>query len=106
MPRSRNRRIAFTLVELLVVIAIIAILISLLLPALGQARSAARTVACLSNERQWNFALNQYFADWKSYFPLAYEYQSFAKVGRPERTYVDILGNYFGITSLWTVGAV
>ena len=50
--------------------------------------------------------LDQYFADWQAWFPLSYEYQTFSKIGRPERTYVDILGNYFGITSLWTVGAV
>ncbi len=42
---------AFTLVELLVVIAIIALLVALLLPALGQARLAARLVGCQSNLR-------------------------------------------------------
>ena len=44
MPRTR----AFTLIELLVVIAVIALLVALLLPALGKARSAARTVRELS----------------------------------------------------------
>ena len=100
----RNNRHAFTLVELLVVIAIIAIIIALLLPALSQARAAAQTAACLSNERQWNFAIQQYFVDSKGYIPLASEFQSYQKIGRPERKYVDILGAYFGITTTWDLG--
>jgi len=71
---SRHRHptnAAFTLIELLVVISIISLLIAFLLPALGQARDAARAAQCASGMRQLGIGMLSYVSENNDRMPYA-----------------------------------
>lgn len=67
--RSRWPRGGFTLVEMLVVIAIVALLAALLMPALGKALSAARTVDCANRLRQAHYGVSAYANEYQGLGP-------------------------------------
>ncbi|QDT14848.1 DUF1559 family PulG-like putative transporter [Alienimonas californiensis] len=106
-PQASSRpvgRSGFTLIELLVVIAIIAILVSLLLPAVQQAREAARRSQCQNNLKQIGLAMHNYHATYKI-FPASMggttNVNSATTHNNGELSFFAALLPYLDQTALW-----
>jgi prepilin-type N-terminal cleavage/methylation domain-containing protein len=74
VPRAANLRRGFTLIELLVVISIIAVLASLIMPAIMNARAAARRVQCTNNLKQLAAATMNFTTGTNGRLPGAYDW--------------------------------
>jgi prepilin-type N-terminal cleavage/methylation domain-containing protein/prepilin-type processing-associated H-X9-DG protein len=93
----RSRRVfGFTLIELLVVIAIIGVLIALLLPAVQQAREAARRAQCANSLKQLGIALHNYH-DAARCFPMGSVVDKFWGWQAEIMPYVEQVNAYDGL---------
>ncbi len=97
---SRSRR-GFTLIELLVVISIIATLMALLLPAIQNAREAARRTQCLNNQRNISVALHSWATAHNNQLPAYGYWIDVAGANEPQRSWVVELLPYMDQTGVY-----
>jgi len=92
MKNVRHHHQGFTLIELLVVIAIIAILAGMLLPSLGRAKIAAKSISSLNNLRQLGLGLQLYTVDYDGFFPKHSSLKSeTTTLGKPRTRWADYI---------------
>lgn len=97
------RRSGFTLIELLVVIAIIAVLIVLLLPAVQQARSAARRTQCKNNMKQLGLAIHNFESSYRV-LPITYTATVTSPVQIGQQSWAPAILPYLDQATLYNFG--
>jgi len=103
----RRRHTGFTLIELLVVIAIIAILAAILFPVFAQAREKARSISCLSNEKQIGLGVKMYIQDYDEqnmfhwYGPVGVTVNVPAYPGNTFQTWMEVVNPYVKNSQIW-----
>jgi hypothetical protein len=81
------------MIELLVMVTVVVMLVALLLPAMEEARSSARAIRCLANQKQLAMALQSYCMDWRQRPLPTYD----DMIPSPYRYWPECLGTYLNL---------
>ena len=90
-----RKRSGFTLIELLVVIAIIGVLVGLLLPAVQQAREAARRAACINKLKQLGIGMHMFVDTYKKLPPGSGPAKPLLRLTAVNQTHMDDSGSVY-----------